>query len=128
MSLIEAAAPAAMSGVMPGAPQVLPNPDVTSGESTAMSAVARSTLDAIGSLQSGFDALPQQGTEAPEATVEIQPASEAVPEMTPEASMQVMADQFQTAIDTQMQLAHFSMTSSVSSSLGRNLNMFLRGQ
>lgn len=43
-------------------------------------------------------------------------------------SLSMITDQIHRATEVQQQLTRFVMASSMSSSLGRNLNMFLRGQ
>lgn len=100
----------------------------------ALTDVAQRTLDGIGRFQASFDAAlapvstgPQAGTKVPRGADGTGSDGAAAPG---EAMDQVrlMMEQMEQASRVQAQLVQFVTASSVSSSLGKNLNMFLRGQ
>lgn len=99
------------------------------GQDIGLTDVAKQTLAGIENLQAGF-----QGTLATtEASSSGMPASVgAAGEVgSTDSAMQTaerLVAQIEQSTQVQAQLAQFVMASSMSSSLGNNLNMFLRGQ
>lgn len=109
------------------------NPDVSPGGGFALSDAARSALAQIGQMQGDYN---REIGAARGLSDEIK-ASQSSPAADPAASAPAdrMADaaellgrQIEASARVQEQLAKFVMASSVSSSFGRDLNMFLRGQ
>lgn len=99
------------------------------GDLSAMTAAAERALAGIGRLQQGFEAnvAPSaEGQNGVSAMTGSDPARAAENDTMNQARM--MIDQIEQTTQVQAQLVQFVMASSVSSSLGRNLNMFLRGQ
>ena len=107
-------------------PGVSPNKPDPSGLSEA----ARSALSSVGDmqtdLQKNLDVAEERRVEALSDT-----KSTSVPGSTAEAlseAARAIQTQMEVSIRVQQQLTRFVMVSSVSSSFGKNLNMFLRGQ
>ncbi len=99
------------------------------GDAPSLSAMGQSMLSGIGRMQSEFDggvraafAPTPDSVASPPATTP-QEASDRIQE-----AARLFAEQIEASTRVQEQLTRFVMASSVSSSLGRNLNMFLRGQ
>ena len=97
----------------------------------SLSDAARSALKSISNMHASFDSATAAVENQPKT---IGPALEAA-RSTAEHPADAVADvakvvsaQIESSIQVQEQLAKFVMVSSVSSSFGRNLNMFLRGQ
>lgn len=105
------------------------NPAVDRTSKVEISESAKAALDQIGQMQNSFVADMDAHKVATE--VDLQ-ASMSKPGMTPEAmlaeSVEAMRMQTETSRAVQEQLTRFAMVSSVATSFGRNLNMFLRGQ
>lgn len=96
----------------------------------SISRIAEAALDGIRTLQLDLDGGLGAATR-PEPSVQSMPrvgAGEGVPEGLMAEHAQILADQIAASTQVQAQLVRFVMASSMSSSLGRNLNMFLRGQ
>lgn len=98
----------------------------------SLSEMAQNILSRIGTLQEGFEAtvLP---TASPDSQAHVGKVDELSQAREPaenkfDASVTLLAEQIQHSTQVQQQLTRFMMASSISSSLGRNLNMFLRGQ
>ena len=107
-------------------PAASPNKPDPSGLSEA----ARSALDSVGDMQADLQKnLDVANERRAEALSETKSAS--VPGSTSEAlseAARAIQTQMEVSIRVQQQLTRFVMVSSVSSSFGKNLNMFLRGQ
>ena len=107
------------------------NPVQPTGDDLSLSSMARSTLSGLGSMQAEFDRGVQgipKGEHAGSGQV-VNRSEPADPSVTGvEKAAKTMGEQIETATRAQEQLVRFVAASSVSSSLGRNLNMFLRGQ
>ena len=105
-------------------PAVDPN-----GPEVSLSEMAQGILNNISDLQSGFDQTIPSGEQA-HAVPKADPAGESAATGNDAVadSMQALVHQMDQSMAVQQQLTRFVMASSVSSSLGRNLNMFLRGQ
>jgi hypothetical protein len=100
------------------------------GQDISMSDMARGMLSSITDLQNGFqqDVAPAtQDVDAINAVQSNGPTESAGAEPISDAA-KILADQIEQSTQVQQQLTRFVMASSVSSSLGKNLNMFLRGQ
>lgn len=103
-----------------------------------LSRAAEATLSKLSQMQSEFAKVAQaNATNASVAPPQAQAASAgghtvgadgAKPEVDLAKSMSEAARSINSAAAVQQQLAQFVVASSVSSSFGRNLNMFLRGQ
>ena len=107
------------------------NPVRPGGDDLSLSSMARATLRGLGSMQAEFDRGVQgvPGADGPKSGQVVNRSEPVDPSTTGmEKAAQVMAEQIETATRAQEQLVRFVAASSVSSSLGRNLNMFLRGQ
>lgn len=99
------------------------------GNDVSLSDMARELLSNISTMQSNFqqEVVPSaQGSD--EALVASRPVDTAQPGEPVTDAARALVDQIQQSTQVQEQLTRFMMASSVSSSLGRNLNMFLRGQ
>lgn len=107
-----------------------PTASLHGGQDISLSEMAKSMLSSVSELQSGFqkDVAPASQESAQVRELEASGQTERVdPQHVPEAA-KILADQIEQSTQVQQQLTRFMMASSVSSSLGRNLNMFLRGQ
>jgi hypothetical protein len=106
------------------------------GGEAGLSDMARGVLSKIGELQAGFEQNVASAIRPGESAMETGlsgTGAAAAPTQTSGAertlaSVQSYADQIQQSTVVQTQLAKFVMASSISSSLGRNLNTFLKGQ
>ncbi|MEM9341890.1 MAG: hypothetical protein AAGA87_02480 [Pseudomonadota bacterium] len=100
------------------------------GNDVSLSDMARELLSNISTMQSDFqnEVVPAaQGSD--EALIASRPVEGADASGQPVTdAAKALVDQIQQSTQVQEQLTRFMMASSVSSSLGRNLNMFLRGQ
>ena len=101
-----------------------------SGPEAGLSDAARGILASISDLQAGFqkDVVPTAGARGETAATGVHGAEAPKGDAAIEDAASMLAAQIEQSTAVQQQLAHFVMASSVSSSLGRNLNMFLRGQ
>ena len=122
----------AVQGNMGTEPLHLSNPGSIPGEGQglSLSAIAEQALGSIGSLQDGFSqgVTPSQSPGQAIDNIQRTGAGEGVhPQQTDMNSVALM-EQIQASTNVQTQLVRFVTASSISSSLGRNLNMFLRGQ
>lgn len=97
----------------------------------SLSDAARSALDSIGKMHANFDKA-SASVDAQPRTVSVgldaSRTTEAHPGDAVSEAAKVVSQQIESSMRVQEQLARFVMVSSVSSSFGRNLNMFLRGQ
>ncbi len=97
---------------------------------SGMTEAARSALNSVGKMQTELqDNLDIANERRAEALSETKSAS--APSSTSEALSEAarsIQTQMEVSLRVQQQLTRFVMVSSVSSSFGRNLNMFLRGQ
>lgn len=100
------------------------------GQTPSLSHMAEAALSGIEKLQADMgNGMKPAAEPAPTIDAITRPGeADRVPEGMLGAQAQILAEQIQASTQVQMQLARFVMASSVSSSLGRNLNMFLRGQ
>ena len=112
--------------------QHLANPVKSAGDGPSLSSMASATLRGLGQMQADFSqgvkgvpgtekASSGQVVNRTEAATD--PATQGV-----EKAAKIMSEQMETTMRAQEQLVKFVAASSISSSLGRNLNMFLRGQ
>ncbi len=103
----------------------VPNPAGGEG-GLSLSDAARNTLSSLGQLQADFAREAHRATGMkPDAMATPTEASGAPDVM---KAAHTMADQIEASTQVQAQLVKFVAASSISSSFGRNLNMFLRGQ
>ena len=97
----------------------------------SLSDMAQNMLSRIGALQEGFETrVLSTGTTDNPAVSNVDKLAQSNEEGAGrfDSSIQLFAEQIEHSTQVQQQLTRFMMASSVSSSLGRNLNMFLRGQ
>lgn len=111
------------------------NPGAASGGSPmSLSEMAQSALRGVGGLQSQFQTGAVAQARPEPMTVALQPGGSAPGTAAAKSeaaigdSAQMLAAQIESSSQVQAQLTRFVAASSMSSSLGRNLNMFLRGQ
>ena len=104
----------------------LANPGGGEGDGlSTMSDMAKQALSEIGRLQSGFAANVTPAMQPGPAMDGVRAGAEANPALD---QARVLAEQIEQTTKVQTQLVQFVMASSISSSLGQNLNTFLRGQ
>lgn len=99
--------------------------------SPTISGLADSILSGIGKLQTQMNSGLAEPMSNPQSAVQSmsRPAEgDRVPDGMVGEQTQILAEQIEASTRVQTQLVQFVMASSMSSSLGRNLNMFLRGQ
>ena len=111
------------------------NPAVTpaSAENVALSPAARDALSRLSDLEKNLQTELDAASAMREKMAAEKPSSADPMDEMPgksgiERATQSLAEHMDISIRVQQQLAQFVMVSSVSSSFGRNLNMFLRGQ
>ncbi|MFI0397147.1 hypothetical protein [Paracoccus jiaweipingae] len=91
----------------------------------ALSDLAQRALTGLGQMHSDF-AASAQAMQAQTAAPAGSPAS-AGSDLSLVQHMQAVQDSYRTAIQVQHQIMQFSMATSISQSLGNNLNSFLKG-
>ena len=116
----------ALSGAQPSLVE-FQNPTDAPGAAPALSEVSRSILETVGEMQTSY----LRETSAAE-NVSANRAAEATEADAPGEKMleaaERIAAQMDAATRVQEQLTHFVMASNISSTLGRHLNLFLKGQ
>jgi hypothetical protein len=118
---------AAISAIASSAQPMVRVPNPAGGEGgLSLSEAARGTLSSLGQLQADFAREAQRATQMKPEAVEAQAGPSGSPDLMKAAH--TMADQIEASTQVQAQLVKFVAASSISSSFGRNLNMFLRGQ
>ena len=107
-----------------------PSAQHVSGDGVSLSEMARGMLSSISSLQTDFqaDVVPAAQDSASISKIQESGRTEKTDPEHINESVKILTDQIEHSSQVQQQLTRFVMASSVSSSLGRNLNMFLRGQ
>lgn len=103
------------------------NPVGSSNAPLEMSDFARATLSQVNEMQTSYNREVRAAQETSQKVASADPAT-LEPDMRLAEAARAMGGQIEAATRVQEQLARFVMASSVSSSFGRNLNMFLRGQ
>ncbi len=108
------------------------NPELSRSTDFTLSDAAKSTLDMIGKMQGDYNreisAARDVSSGAQSPQIKADGASPDMPADRMVAAAELMGRQIDASARVQEQLAKFVMASSVSSSFGRDLNMFLRGQ
>lgn len=109
-----------------------PATQVGGGQGPSLSDMARSALSSVGGLQQDFQSgvVPQAGPEAGARAIQpvSVPGEAAAGQPGMSGAVATLTQQIEASTRVQAQLTRFVAASSMSSSLGRNLNMFLRGQ
>lgn len=103
-------------------PGIDPSAAAGVGKSVEMSDLAKSTLSSLGDMQTDFTEIMEKAD-----VTAMQPSDPSQAEGM-EGSLNRTAEMMQITSQVQAQLLQFSMATSISSNMGRNLNTFLKGQ
>ncbi|WBU57179.1 hypothetical protein [Paracoccus sediminicola] len=97
----------------------------TPAQDPVLSDLAQATLERLGNMHSNFN----ESAVAMRSQTEAAPATGVASGQGDDLarSVQAAADAFRTASQVQSQIVQFSMATSISQSLGNNLNSFLKG-